>query len=122
MALSSLYDKKPAARSWTKLVSMELSEDEKMGTAMPMEMPERPEYPYGLRICLTGIELAKLGLAPDCEVGDCIDIRAFGEVTSISTDSGQGGSNCRVEIQLQKLALENEMLEDMGIPGEEAGE
>jgi hypothetical protein len=113
MALSSLYDKKPAGRSWTKLVSMELTEDEKMGTIMPMEMPDRPEYPYGLRLCLTDVELGKMGLTDDCEIGDLLDLRCFARVTSISKNVGETNSSCRIELQITDIAAENEMTESM---------
>jgi hypothetical protein len=101
------------ARSWSRMVDMELDDEEKLDAVMPIAMPDRPDYPYGLRICLTQRELTKLGLEADCEIGDLIDIRAFGEVTSISKNDGPNGPDCRVEIQLQRLSLEDEALEDM---------
>jgi hypothetical protein len=107
---SPLYNK--PARSWSKLVSMELSEDEKTGTAMPIPMPDKPEYPFGLRICLTEVELAKLGLAADCEVGDMLDMRCFARVTSISQNVGEDSSSCRVELVITDIAAENELLEN----------
>lgn len=76
---------------------------------MPIPMEAKPDYPYGCRICLTHKELEKLKLGTDCNVGDVIDLRCFGEVTSISKD----GDNCRVEIQIQKMALENEAEDEM---------
>jgi hypothetical protein len=93
--------------AWSKLVDMELDDEDKLDS-MPAEiMPKRPDYPYGLRICLTHSELRKLDLDADCNVGDLIDLRAFAEVTSISKD----GDSSRVELQIQKLAVENEMEE-----------
>ena len=109
---SPLYDSRPR-RSWSKLVSMEQSEDEKMGTAMPMPMPDKPEYPYGLRICLTNVELKKLKLNDDCEVGDMLDLRCFARVTSVSKNVGEEGSYSRIELVLTDIATENEMLEKM---------
>ncbi len=93
--------------AWSKLVDMELTDDEKLDAVMPIPMPTKPTYPYGLRVCLTHSELEKLGLDADCDIGDLIDMRCFGEVTSVSKD----GDNCRVEIQLQKIAVEDEMTE-----------
>lgn len=93
---------------------MELDDDEKLDASMPIAMPERPSFPYGLRICLTHRELEKLGLDADCDIGDVIDLRAFAEVTSVSMTDGAGGKECRVELQIQKLAVENEATEDMG--------
>jgi hypothetical protein len=71
----------------------------------------KPDYPWGLRICLTHIELKKLGLDADCEIGDLIDLRAFAVVTSISKDSSPSGDSARVELQIQKIAVEQELEE-----------
>lgn len=98
---------------WTKLVSMELDDEDKLDFCAPMPC-DRPDYPYGLRICLTGKELKKLGLPPP-DIGDMIDMRAFGEVTSCSITKTQGGEDdCRVEIQIQRIAVENEATETPG--------
>lgn len=86
-----------------ELVDMEMDDEDKLDA--PEIMPARPDFPYGLRICLTHSELRKLDLDADCQVGDVIDMRAFAEVTSISKD----GDSCRIELQIQKLAVENEM-------------
>ena len=100
--------------AWTKFVDMGLSDEEKLDAVMPIPATS-PEYPYGLRICLCGPELDKLesegGLDDEMpDVGDYIDIRAFARVTSVS-DSGNG--NRRIELQIERLALENENDEDM---------
>ena len=92
---------------WTSLVDMELDDEEKMDTLMPIPAT-KPDYPYGLKICLTHRELAKLGLSADCDIGDVIDMRAFACVTSVSKD----GDSARVELQIEKLAVEDEMDED----------
>jgi hypothetical protein len=94
--------------AWSKLVDMELDDEDKLDAFPSTAEPKRPDYPYGLRMCLTHSELRKLGLEADCSVGDIIDLRAFAEVTSVSKD----GDSCRVELQIQKLAVENEMDED----------
>ena len=88
--------------AWSKLVDMEYDDDDKMDFTAPMPV-ERPDYPYGLRICLTHKELRKLGLDKP-EHGDYLDMRAFGVVTSISGE----GDECRVEIQIEKIAVEDE--------------
>ena len=41
-----------------------------------------------------------------------IDMRCFGTVTSFSKNDSGEGSSCRVEIQIEKMAVENEMTED----------
>jgi hypothetical protein len=97
---------------WSKLTDMELDDEAKLD-AYPIIGPDGknrgPEYPYGLRISLTEKELAKLDLdVADADVGDLVDIRALGVITSISQDEGSNGKTARVEIQLQKLALDDE--------------
>ena len=102
--------------AWSKLTDMELSDDDKMDECFPCGpdmKPKGPDYPWGLRISLTDKELDKLGLdAKDADCGDVIDMRAFACITSISYDDRDGKKCCRVELQIQKLAIENEMQED----------
>ena len=98
--------------AWSKMVDMEMSDEEKFDALMPIAMPQKPDYPYGLRISLTHKELEKLGLEADCDVGDVIDLRAFAVVTSVSSRESEGENHCCVELQIQKLAVENEMTED----------
>ena len=96
---------------WSKLIDLELDDEDKLDAVMPIVMPSKPDYPYGLRITLTHKELEKLGLElPD--VGDVIDLRAFATVTNVWCSSGDGGDCCRVELQIEKIAVENEMTED----------
>jgi hypothetical protein len=71
-----------------------------------------PDYPCGLRICLTHRELEKLGLEADCQIGDVIDLRAFATVTSVSQNDYGNGPECRVELQIEKLAVEDERTEE----------
>lgn len=106
--------------AWGKLKDMSMDDEAigEMPMPIPFDKPKGPVYPYGLRICLTHAELKKLGLEPDCELGDVIDLRAFAEVTSVSTNETTAGKECRVELQITKLAVENESEEI----GEESGE
>jgi hypothetical protein len=92
---------------WSKLIDMELSDDEKLDAYLPMPM-DKPDYPCGLRICLTDSELEKLGLEDDCDIGDMIDMRCFGTVTSVH----KGDQGSRIEIQICAMSCENEMRED----------
>lgn len=89
--------------AWTKFVDMEYDDEDKMDAVMPLPAT-KPDYPYGLRFCLTDKELKKLKLDDDCQVGDMIDMRIMAEVTSVSKD----GDSCRIELQGQKVALEDE--------------
>ena len=97
---------------WSRMVDLELDDEAQLEAAMPIAMPDKPRFPYGLRICLTHDELKKLNLEPDCEIGDVIDLRAFAVVTSVSMNETDHGQECRVELQIQKLAIENETTED----------
>jgi len=97
---------------WSKLVDMEMDDEDQLDCCCPIPMPERPRYPFGLKICLTHKELPKLGLSADCEVGDMIDLRAFACVTSVSINKTEGGEEeCRVELQIEKMAVEDETTE-----------
>ena len=97
--------------AWGKLVSLELDDEEKLDFCAPMPC-ERPDYPYGTRISLTEKELEKLGLDADCDVGDMVDMRCFGTVTSVSKNVDGDKQSCHVEIQIERMAIENEMEEE----------
>lgn len=97
--------------AWSKLIDMEMDDEDKMDASMPIAMPSKPDYPYGLRISLSHNELEKLGLDADCEVGDMLDMRCFATVTSVSKNEDAGGKGCRIELQIEKMAVENEMNE-----------
>jgi hypothetical protein len=94
--------------AWTAMTSMELSDEDKLDAIMPVPMPEKPDFPYGLRICLTNPELEKLDLDPlDCRAGHIIDLRAFARVTHVGVDRMEDGRECcRVELQIEELAVE----------------
>lgn len=96
-----------------KLVSMELDDEEKIDFYTTIECP-RPDYPYGLRLTLSEKELKKLGMSVP-GVGEYIDLRAFACVKSVSCDESSSGETCRVELQIEKIATENE---DQEIPDE----
>lgn len=93
---------------WGKMTSMELDDEDQLDYPMPYAMPDKPKWPYGLRISLTHSELKKLKLDADCEVGDVIDFRAFATVTSVSINETDRGKECRVELQIEKLQVEPE--------------
>lgn len=72
------------------------------------------DYPYGLTLTLCEDELEKLNLDDNCDVGDMIDLRAFAEVTSVSKHMIDGKARCRVELQITRMAVENESTEEVG--------
>lgn len=100
--------------AWSRMVDMELTDEEKIDSCMPMgcDKPEGPRYPWGLRITLTHAELEKLDLDSGCQIGDVIDLRAFCKVTSISASDGPSGPDCRIELQIESLSVEDELAED----------
>ena len=89
--------------------SMELDDDEKLDTVMPIPMADAPEYPYGLKICLTQAEFEKLGLDPsEAIVGGIVHLHALARVTSYSCNQTEGGEDCRCELQITDMAVESE--------------
>lgn len=95
------------------MVDMELDDESKMDLASPT-IQDRPDYPWGLRISLTHTELEKLGLdIPEVEqVGGMVHGHFMARVTSISSNSGESGQCCRVELQIVALSVESEDLEN----------
>ncbi len=93
------------------MVSMERTPAEKEEMTYSTLAPtvaDVPNVPYGLCICLTEEELAKLDLEPDCEVGDTLHLVAMAKVTSISMNDTGDGAKCRIELAITDLALEDE--------------
>jgi hypothetical protein len=94
-------------QAFRKLTSMELDDEDKLD-AMPV-LDQKPDYPYGLRICLTGKEFEKLDLDPrDAERGAIFHGHFLARVTAVSDTEG----GCRVEAQIEDLAIESEDEED----------
>jgi hypothetical protein len=97
------------------MLSLEYDDEDTLDAPCPEPLKDKPRYPYGTRICLTEKELKKLDLEPDCDVGDVIDMRCFGRVTSKSEDERADGEKCcRIEIQIEEIALEDEMTDRPG--------
>jgi hypothetical protein len=89
--------------------SMELDDEEKLDALMPLPMPEKPEYPYGLRISLTEAEFKKLDLdADDAVVGGIFHLHGLARITSVNITDGPNGKCCRVEAQIEDLDIESE--------------
>jgi hypothetical protein len=64
-----------------------------------------PMYPYGLCLNLEKEQLDALGIDGDCDFGDVIHLSALAEVTSCSERKTEGGSDCRVELQITHLGV-----------------
>lgn len=95
------------------LTSMEMDDEDKLDFSSPLPMA-RPDFPCGLRICLTEKELDKLGVQPTAEaVGNLVHLFAMARVTSLSHHTNDAGDDCcRVELQIEDLSLEDESEED----------
>lgn len=95
------------------MVDMEMDDEAKMDSVMPIQTDEKPEYPWGLRISLCGDELDKLNLDPsDAFIGGIIHGHFLAKITSVSASDGDMGSSCRVELQIIALAIESEDAEN----------
>lgn len=89
--------------------SMELDDEDKIDAVQPYPMPDKPTYPYGLRICLTEKEFEKLNLDPaDAVVGGIFHLHALARITDVHASENESGSCCRIEAQIEDLAIESE--------------
>lgn len=93
-----------------QMIDMELSDEEKHDLTVPMEgKPSVPEYPWGLRICLTEKELQKLGLdIAEAFVGGMVHGHFMARVTSVSANETTDGEQSRIEMQIEDLCIESE--------------
>lgn len=100
---------------FVRMVSMERTPEEKAEERVrdmyPPSIGDMPDVPPGLCIALTEVELEKLNLTDDAEVGDMIHISGMARVTSISKHETDNGCRCRVELSITDLAVEDEETE-----------
>lgn len=98
------------------MTDMEMT-DEEMIDESPCPImatkPTGPRYPWGLRITLTEKELEKLDLdhSSAC-VGGMVHGHFMARVTSVSQDDRPDGMSCRIELQIEDLAIESEDAEN----------
>lgn len=91
-----------------QMVDMELTDDEKHDFVAPIAV-DTPKYPYGLRICLSQDEIAKLGIDPEeAVVGGYFTLHAICCVTSVSSDETETGKRFRMEAQIEKMAVDSD--------------
>lgn len=89
--------------------SMEMDDEDKIDFCAPIAMPCKPDFPYGLRITLTEKEFEKLNLDPTCAVyGGMVHGHFMARITSVGGEDTSNGSTCRVELQIEDLAIECE--------------
>ena len=82
-----------------KLSSKEATE------AMPTAMPEKPEYPYGLRLRLEKEELEKLGIKELPKVGEIFTVEAKAHVLSVSAGASQEHEHASMDLQITHMGL-----------------
>ena len=97
--------------------SMELDDEELADMAWPIPMggkDTRPRFPCGLVIALSDVELRKLKVDfPDGEcIGGMIHGHFMGRIKSASQSETQDGQTCRLEVQIEDLAVESEDAEN----------
>ncbi len=102
------------------MVDMSLTPAEQRARVAPyMDSPIAMicDYPPGLTICLTDVELGKLGLEADCETGDMLSLDVIAKVMSCSSNIGPDGEKkCRVELQICEMGIEAEPENDKPAP------
>lgn len=96
---------------WGKgMVDMARTTEEKI-VLVEQSMPlpaAAADYPYGLCLSLTEDELEKLDLDDDVEAGDTLHFMALATVKSVSKNDYNGEKSCRIELQITRMAVENE--------------
>lgn len=95
------------------LQSMELDDDQKLDAVMPIPMPDKPNFPYGLRICLTMDECEKLGIDPaEAAHGSVFTFRAMARITSAECGENDGGPYCRIEAQIEQMDVDGDSADE----------
>ena len=89
------------------MVSLALDDEEKLDMVQPMKVDSLPEFPYGLRICISQDEMAKLGIDPeDVQVGGYFMAHVYCCITSMSSDKKSDGSEYhRMEAQIEQMEI-----------------
>lgn len=94
-------------------MAMTPAEQEDNGMVCLGDPDEQPRYPWGLKLSFNKAEIEKLGLPENVSIGDLLDARIFAVVTSISKNQRSDGTdNCCIEVQIQKMSVEDEMTEN----------
>lgn len=89
------------------LKSLELDGEEQSDMVMPIPMDDAPDFPYGMRICLTQAEMEKLGIDPsEATVGASFLMHAMCRITSVSASESDGGSSFRMEAQIEQADVD----------------
>lgn len=98
----------------------------------PSYLGEAEKYPYGLNITLNEDQIKKLGIKLP-KSGSMMSLHAQCKVVSVSSnDRANGGTDRRIELQMQKMCVEpgamsamdamDDALEDASDPADAEGE
>lgn len=89
------------------LTSMELTDDQKYDAVQPMPLPDKPDFPYGLSICLTTAECEKLGIDPtEATINASFSFMATARITSVSMSQSENSGEChRIEAQIEDMGI-----------------
>lgn len=88
-----------------KLISLKLDEGDAEESCGPC-MIEKPEYPYGLEICLDEKSLQKLGIEKLPACGDMLEVSALAKVCAVSErEFSDEKSDRRVSLQITAMAV-----------------
>ncbi len=101
---------------WSESVDCSLPDDVKLDMGIPHifgTSPEGPpDYPPGLKLEIHEWLLEKLGLDHDVKPGQYLDMRCFAEVTCVHKEQVRGEDKVKVELQITRMAVEDEDEED----------
>ena len=98
-----------------KMADMKMSKSQKkrmFGPSTVASGNSGPDYPWGLSITLDTAALKKLGIEELPDAGEECMMHATGKVTSVSESANDKGGERRVEIQITKLALACEDMDE----------
>lgn len=93
----------------TKLVSTKMSAKEQKAQYEPGLAMDKdaPRYPYGLSLSLDKAMLKKLGIDELPAPGEHYQLVATVDVTNVSSNAGEGGSNKSMTLQITAMCLED---------------
>lgn len=74
---------------------------------------DKPSYPYGLSISFNQETLEKLKLdIANCAVGGIMHLHCLARITGMNANDYGDGMDCRVELQIESMAVESEDAEN----------
>lgn len=95
--------------AWSPMVSLELTDEEKLDIACPVGCADAPDYPWSMRISFDDDILERFGCdVSDFTVGDVILLKCVAKVTGLSSNDTATGPKSRVEFQITDLSIMGE--------------